>query len=353
MKTTVEKKDLKFMRRAIKLATKALNNASPNPQVGCVLVEKGKIVAEGYHKKYGSAHAEATVLKKAGKKAKGADLYTILEPCCHYGKTPPCTKAIIEAGVKRVFVGIEDPNPKVNRKGVAELRKAGLDVVIGVAKEEVKALNLPYLKKVYEKKPFVILKLATSINGKISYGDGKRKIISGPESRAFSYNLRNRVDAILVGAKTAIKDNPKLWPKSLRGKKPLRVVLDSRLRISEKANLLGEGAVIFYNKKKAPPSKIRRLSSKANLIPVRESKGKLSLNEILKHLNKLGVNVLLVEGGSEVFTSFMAADLYDLVLLFVSRKKIVKGKSAFTDLKKKLSVVSVSELGNDFLFELI
>jgi len=264
----------KLMMRAIELAKMAMNRTSPNPKVGCVIVKDGKIIAEGYHKKFGLAHAEVEALRKAGNGAKGADLYVSLEPCCHYGKTGPCTKAIIKAGIRNVFVAVKDPNPKVDGKGIAELKKAGIKVEAGLCRKDAELLNAPFFKGIKKKMPFVIAKIAISKDGKITYGNGKRKIISGKESRAFSYYFRNYVDAILVGANTVEKDDPKLLPKPLLGKKPLRVALDPELNIKRNAKMLGKEAVIFYSKKKKRKlkQKIKALGKKAMLFAVSYSR---------------------------------------------------------------------------------
>lgn len=342
------------MLRAASLAKLSYNMASPNPRVGCVVVKDGKIVGEGFHKEFGGVHAEINALAAAGKKAIGADLYVTLEPCSHYGKTPPCARAIIDAGVKRVFFAATDPNPLVGGKGSAALRKAGI-TAINFSHEDAAALNAPYFKSVKKKMPFIILKLAVSSDGKISYGDGKRKAISCKESRDFSYLLRNEVDAILVGVNTVLKDDSRLLPKPLLGKMPLRVVLDSRLRIPVNARLLGKEAVIFHSTKMSGvmKNKSAQLSSKgARLFGFRCKNGFLNLKEILRKLNSLGVNILLVEGGAKVFSSFANQGLLDLALFFISPQKIgAKGKSAFAGVERKFSLLSAARIGKDVLVE--
>lgn len=345
----------KLMLRAIELAKTAMNKTSPNPKVGCVIVKGGKIIAEGYHKGYGKAHAEVEALRKAKGNAKGADLYVSLEPCCHYGKTGPCTKAIIKAGIRKVFVAVKDPNPKVNGRGIAELKKSGIKVEVGMCKKEAEALNAPFFKGIKKKMPFVIAKIAMSKDGKITYGNGKRKIISGKESHAFSYYFRNYVDAILVGANTVGKDDPRLLPKPLLGKKPLRIVLDPWLGIKSNAKMLGEEAVIFYSKKKKGKLKkeIKILGKKARLFAVSEKNGKLNLKEVLRMLNGLGVNLLLVEGGAEVFSSFVNGGFADSIMVFVSPKKVGEGKTVLDRLKRRIKIISASKLGKDILVDAV
>jgi diaminohydroxyphosphoribosylaminopyrimidine deaminase/5-amino-6-(5-phosphoribosylamino)uracil reductase len=348
-----EKGNSAFMLRAIRLAASAYNCASPNPRVGCVIVKNGKVISEDLHKVYGGVHAEAGALRKAGKKARGSDLYVNLEPCSHHGKNPPCTDAIIRAGVKRVFAAIKDPNPKVNGKGIRQLRKAGIRVSAGLAEAEATALNAPYLKSAACMRPFVILKLAVSSDGMITYGDGRRKAVTSRQSRDFFCRFRNYTDAVLVGINTVMKDNPRLTARPLLGKNPLRIVLDSSLRIKDSSAVLGEGAVVFYSRKKGSKAAIKRLSKRAKLIPVSERQGHLSLQAILDNLNRLGVTTLLVEGGAEVFSSFANSGLYDLAVLVVSGRKAGRGKSAFSGVKRKFTPLSAGILGKDLVIEVV
>ncbi len=198
------------MRRALDLARKAEGQTSPNPMVGAVIVKSRKVIAEGYHKKAGLPHAEMVALRKAGSKAKGATLYVSLEPCCHHGKTPPCTEAIIAAGIKTVVVGVRDPNPLVSGKGIRYLKKNGIEVVVGFLKRDCGQLNESFVKYIRTKRPWVILKSALSLDGKIATRTGESQWITGSKAREYSHQLRNKVDAILVGAGTVCADDPRL-----------------------------------------------------------------------------------------------------------------------------------------------
>jgi diaminohydroxyphosphoribosylaminopyrimidine deaminase/5-amino-6-(5-phosphoribosylamino)uracil reductase len=210
-----------WMRRALRLAEKGRGWTSPNPMVGAVLVKDGRVVGEGYHVRVGEPHAEVNALNRAGEKANGATLYINLEPCDHYGKTPPCAPALIEAGVKRAVVGMEDPNPLVKGRGLKRLRSAGLDVKVGILEEECKTLNEAFSKYIQTREPFVILKIASTLDGKIATEHGESKWITSEASRRLVQRLRNGVDGILVGVGTILKDDPSLTVRLKRGRDPI------------------------------------------------------------------------------------------------------------------------------------
>src|SRR5215471_17493675 len=221
-----------FMRAALAEATKGVGRTSPNPAVGAVLVKSGQIVARGYHRRAGAPHAEVVAIRRAGARARGAELYTTLEPCNHFGRTPPCTSAILDAGVARVICALRDPNPIVNGRGIARLRRAGIPVVAGVLRAEAARLNRPYLKHVRSGLPWVTLKAAVTLDGKIATSRGDSRWVSGGKSRADVHRLRDRVDAILVGSNTARLDNPRLTTRvGSKGRNAIRVVLDARLQL--------------------------------------------------------------------------------------------------------------------------
>ncbi|HDK41642.1 MAG TPA: bifunctional diaminohydroxyphosphoribosylaminopyrimidine deaminase/5-amino-6-(5-phosphoribosylamino)uracil reductase RibD, partial [Nitrospirae bacterium] len=219
----------KYMKKALALAAKGKGRTSPNPVVGAVIVKGKRIIAEGFHKKAGTAHAEIVALKKAGSKARGATLYINLEPCCHTDKkTPPCTKAIIQSGIKKVVVAMKDPNPKVSGQGIRELKKAGINVEIGLMREEALKMNEAFAKFIKKKEPFVILKMAQSLDGKIATAKGESKWITGEESRKLVHRVRNEVDAVLVGIGTVKKDDPSLTCRIKGGRNPYRIIADSK-----------------------------------------------------------------------------------------------------------------------------
>src|SRR5574341_669077 len=232
--------DLKFMQRALNLAKKGLGNTSPNPMVGAVVVKNGKILGTGYHRKAGEEHAELIVLKEVREKAKSATLYVNLEPCSHFGQTPPCTEAIISSGIKRVICAMIDTNPKVNGKGIEMLQKNKIKVEVGLLEKEAKKLNEVYLKYITTGLPFVILKWASTLDGKIATMEGDSKWISNEESRRFAHKLRSQVDAVLVGVETVIKDYPELNTRLVKGKNPVKIILDTKGRIPEDSKLVSK-----------------------------------------------------------------------------------------------------------------
>jgi diaminohydroxyphosphoribosylaminopyrimidine deaminase/5-amino-6-(5-phosphoribosylamino)uracil reductase len=314
-----------FMRLALREAEKGLGRTSPNPAVGAVLVRNGRVVARGFHARAGAPHAEVVALREAGARARGADLYTTLEPCDHYGRTPPCSVAIVEAGVRRVVVGARDPNPLVNGKGIARLRRAGIEVVAGVLEEECGALNAHWARFITSGRPFVTLKAAVTLDGKIATRTGDARWVTGPEARAWVHRLRDRVDAVLVGSGTALADDPELTARlpGGRGRDPLRVVLDSDLDLPGRLRLFRPGSpaptVVAHASRKA-----RRLGPGVELLACRRGPGGVDLEDLLTRLAARGVTHLLVEGGARVAAAFLARGLVDRVAVFVA-PKIVGG----------------------------
>ncbi|MFH1240639.1 MAG: bifunctional diaminohydroxyphosphoribosylaminopyrimidine deaminase/5-amino-6-(5-phosphoribosylamino)uracil reductase RibD [Candidatus Diapherotrites archaeon] len=346
----------KFMKLALKLAEKGRGNVSPNPMVGCVIVKNRRIVGKGFHEKYGDAHAEINALKDAENKAKNSEMYVTLEPCCHYGKTPPCADAIISAGVKKVFIAMKDPNPKVNGKGIAKLVRKGIAIDIGSLKHDARKLNSAYIKRVGGKHAFVCLKIAMSVNGKISYGNGKGKKITGDESKQRVHELRNEYDAILVGRNTVVKDNPKLTCRIKGCKNPVRIVLDSELKLKGTEHIFREqGEVIIAVTQGASKKKIKKFENKAEIVICKSKNKKVDLKDLMKKLEKYEIGSILVEGGREINESFLKSGVIDKIMLFVS-PNVIKGKSleAFDwkllD-KFQLENAKVEKLGNDILIE--
>ncbi len=333
-KTVVEvaQADLKFMRRALFLAQNRAKYASPNPRVGAVLVQKGRIVAEGATQPYGGPHAERVTLRKAGRRAKGATLYITLEPCVHYGKTPPCVDAIIQSEVRKVVVAMKDPFPLVNGRGFKALTEAGIQVQTGVLEKEAQEINRAFLFSVAHRRPRVILKAAMSLDGKIATVSGKSKWITGEKARRKTHEMRVQSDAILVGSGTALKDNPSLTIR-LPGYRrndgwPFRVILDSRLRLGLRAKVLqGRAKTILFTSQIASKTKEKALVKRGAVVFRVPSQGKmLSLRAVLKVLYLLQVRSILVEGGGEVFASFLREKKVDEVDLFIS-PKIFGGKA--------------------------
>lgn len=362
-------KDLHYdwMRRALLLAEQGRYTTSPNPMVGACLVKNGKLIAEGFHKKYGGDHAEVEAFKKAGIRAKGAMLYVTLEPCATWGKTPPCTSAILNAGVREVVIGATDPNPKNRNKGIAALRKAGIRVVSGILENEVCRQNDFFFKYTATRRPFVTLKMAQSLDGKIATRTGHARWISSKASREFVHYLRAEQDAVLVGTHTLKLDDPMLSPRhgnfERREGKPWRIALDPRFEISPKARIFkGNQLTILVVSDKVAKSKRFHDSKMPScaVIPVKEKKGRLDLNELLIKLGSLGVAKLLVEGGGELASSFIEQGLVDKFYWIVA-PKIIGGRTAKTSVEGEgvkfasdafeCKITDLSDLDGDLLLE--
>jgi diaminohydroxyphosphoribosylaminopyrimidine deaminase/5-amino-6-(5-phosphoribosylamino)uracil reductase len=316
----------RFMRMACRLALKAAGRTSPNPMVGAVLVNGGQIIATGYHKAAGTDHAEIVALKRAGKRARGATLYINLEPCSHFGRTPPCSRALIGAGVKTIVAGMKDPNPLVAGRGFRELRRAGIEVHAGLLEKECRALNESFIKYVTRGLPFVTLKLAASLDGKIATVTGDSHWISGEESRKVVHRLRNQVDAVLVGSGTVIADDPKLTCRIAGGRDPWRVVLDSRLRIAPTAQLFRQrdpGKTIVVTNQRAPLGRVRALEARgAKVLRLAERSSKIPWTTLLKTLARLGIQSVLIEGGATTAASALTDKVVDKILIFYAPKII-------------------------------
>ena len=351
------------MKRALRLAEKGRGRTSPNPMVGAVLVKNGQVVGEGYHARAGEAHAEILALRQAGEEARGSTLYINLEPCIHYGKTPPCAPAVIEAKVRRVVIGMEDPNPLVTGRGLKSLKKAGLDVEVGVLEKECRRLNEAFCKYILKKEPFVILKVAATLDGKIATREGDSKWISGETSRHFVHRMRDQVDGVVVGIGTVLKDDPQLTARIKKGRDPYRIILDSRLRIPEDAKVIGNSPskTIIATTELAARDKIERLEKKGVRILTLDSKqGRVDLKNCLSKLGEMGMMSLLVEGGSQVNGSFLDEGLIDKILFFLSPKLIgdrealgIFGGSGKANLKETipLNELRVRRMGEDILIE--
>jgi diaminohydroxyphosphoribosylaminopyrimidine deaminase/5-amino-6-(5-phosphoribosylamino)uracil reductase len=324
--------DERFMRRALALARKGLGKTSPNPAVGAVLVRKGRVVAEGWHKRAGGPHAEVFALR--GVKARGATLYVTMEPCSTWGKTPPCTEAIIAAGVKRVVVAARDPNPKHNGRGLTVLRRAGIRVEAGLLSDEATALNEAFKKWITTGIPLVAAKAAMSLDGKIATRTGDSKWITSEAARREAHKLRAGVDAIMVGANTVIRDNPQLTLRhGVRGKQPWRVVVDGRGRGRRTAKLFTDShreRTIILTTSSSSAAWRRNLSrSGAHVFIVRGSGGRLDLRAALRILGKVDITSVLVEGGGELLGSLFDKRLIDGVALFYA-PIVIGGRGAVT-----------------------
>ncbi len=327
--------DTVLMEMAYSLAEKARGQTSPNPCVGALIVKQGQIVGWGYHRSAGSPHAEIIALETAGTKARDSILYLTLEPCVHWGKIPPCADRLSSAGFKRAVISTFDPNPLVNRKGVARLKAAGVEVVTGVLAEKQARLNEAYNKYIVSKVPFITLKAAVSLDGKMATSAGQSRWISSEESRRFGQKLRAEQDGIMVGINTVLADDPRLTVRleNFVKKRWFRIVLDAKLRLPLDARLLknpGEGKVLIFTGYKGSDEKAKRLEERGTeVIRVPERKSRLSLRAILKELGKREIASVLVEGGAALMTSFLEQRLADKAYIFIS-PKLIGGEKAPT-----------------------
>lgn len=331
-----------YLKRALSLAGRGRGLVSPNPLVGAVLVKNNRIIGEGYHRYFGGDHAEINALKNSTESPNGSTLYINLEPCCHFGKTPPCTEALIRNRIKKVAAAMTDPNPAVSGKGFEELRKAGIETTIGLLEKESREINRPYLIRIREKRPFIALKIAQSLDGKIAAYTGQSKWITGEKARAFGRRLRFEYDAILVGINTILNDNPFLdyqrtgiTKDLLVRKRYLKVILDSEARLPLQAKIWEKASQIAVAvSKKAPAVRLRRLEKKGAQIIIAGSQKKIDPQRLLDSLYRQAVGSILVEGGAATNGSFVDAGLVDLVYLFQA-PLIIGGEKAKTSVGGK------------------
>lgn len=319
----------KYMSKAIELAKNGIGFVNPNPLVGAVIVKDGRIIGEGCHERYGELHAERNALKNCAESPEGGDMFVTLEPCCHYGKNPPCTEAVIESGIKRVFVGSFDPNPLVAGKGIAVLREHGIEVVEGFMREECDKLNDIFFHYITTKTPYVIMKAGITADGKIAAVTGDAKWITNEKSRAHSHETRKRVSAILVGVNTVIADDPMLNCRAENPSNPARVICDSNLRIPLNSQIIKTAkeiptyiAAVCGDTKKEKEIK----ESGAHIIRTAERDTKIDLTDLMKKLGEMGLDSVLIEGGGEIHASALRAGIVNKVQLYIA-PKILGGDS--------------------------
>jgi len=358
--------DEAYMERALDLAEKGRGTTSPNPMVGAVVVKNGRVIGEGYHDAAGSAHAEVNALDAAGASARNAVLYVTLEPCNHTGRTPPCTGKIISAGIKRVVIAMDDPNPNVTGGGGDALKSHGIEVSRGVCEARARRLNEAFIKFVRTGRPFVMVKCAATLDGRIATRSGDSKWVTGAAARAHVHRLRQAVDAIMVGIDTVCADNPSLTTRIERRqvRDPIRIVIDPSLRIDEDARLLhqvSDAETILIIGDPADPGKARRLSQRhIRIIPMPVVDGKIDLNRLMTHLGKREITSLLIEGGGGVIGSAFRAGIVDKALFFYAPKimggddgvPICRGPGAAT-MKDCIGLTSVQtrQFDDDILIE--
>jgi len=343
----VSEQDVKYMNAALRLARRGIGSVEPNPAVGCIIIKANQIIGKGWHKKFGEIHAEINAIedcKTLGATPQGATMYVTLEPCCHQGKTGPCTKAIIDAGLAKVVVAAIDPSKHNNGKGIEQLRNAGIEVTTGICETEAKLLNAPFIKFASTGRCWVILKWAQSIDGKLAY-DSSTAILAVPRwisnelSRKNAQNLRRRAGAILVGINTVLADDPLLTVRPSRGKKPLRIVLDSSLRIPLNCKLLRtakKSPVLILSGQQAVqanPQIVERIVKKgAEVLACPDTQGQSNLYFLVDELGKRGITQLLVEGGPTVLASFLKERLADEINVYISPKILgVRGSASIAE----------------------
>lgn len=352
-----------FMNLALELALKARGMTSPNPMVGALVVKANRIVGRGFHKKAGAAHAEAMALDDAGIKARGASLYVTLEPCAHFGRTPPCVDKIIKSGISRVIVGMVDPNPLNNGKGIQILRQQKIKVEVGLLEEKLKSLNQAFIKYITRKIPFITVKAGQSLDGKIATSLGDSKWITSDKSRGYAHRMRAGFDAVMVGVNTVLRDNPRLdaW---FSRKQPVKIVVDSQLSTPEEANIFSrKSPVILVTlpvKSGQETANRKALAEKARILEVKEKAGQVNLKDMMKKLAGLGIASILVEGGGTLIGGLFDEGLVDKVMFFIS-PKIIGGKDAISsvmgkgvkriDRSIKLKRPAFKKMGEDLLVE--
>jgi diaminohydroxyphosphoribosylaminopyrimidine deaminase/5-amino-6-(5-phosphoribosylamino)uracil reductase len=355
--------DFRYMAQALRLAERGLFTADPNPRVGCVLVKNDEIVGQGWHQRAGEAHAEVVALDEAGAAAIGATAYITLEPCCHYGRTPPCSDALIKAGVTRLVVAMEDPNPQVAGKGVAQLREAGIDVDVGVMAAQAEGLNPGFVQRMRQSRPFVRCKMAMSLDGRTAMASGESQWITGESARLDVHHLRARSSAIVTGINTVLADDPSMNARLENEEvlQPARVILDSQLKIPVDARMLSlPGRTIICTTADAiqkNKEKITNLKDAgAELVQLKKENEKISLPALLMFLNAESFNEVLLEAGAGLNGAFMHARLIDEIVIYMApllMGNTARGLFELPDISKmsdvsNLEIIDVMAVGKDW-----
>ena len=326
--------DTYYMQEALRIAANAGGRTSPNPLVGAVIVKDGRIIAEGWHRQAGTPHAEIHALNMAGDLAKGATLYVTLEPCSHFGRTSPCTNAIVDAGIKRVVAAMSDPNPKVAGRGFQILKDSGVEVEVGLCEDEARKLNEIFLKWITTGKPFVTLKTAMSLDGKIAAVSGQSKWITSEASRQRVHRLRDTLDAIMVGIETVLKDNPLLTTRIDNGKSPVRIVVDSKARTPIISNIVTnhQAKTIIAVTGNAPKERVNALEKSGIEVLTAGNGERVDLNILMNELAEREITSVLLEGGGTLNFAMLEAGLVDKVCAFIA-PKIIGGRNALTSVE--------------------
>lgn len=353
-----------YMQRALDLARQGVGRTRPNPAVGAVIVREGQVVGEGFHPAAGEPHAEIFALRQAGELARGADLYVTLEPCSHQGRTGPCAEAVVAAGIGRLFIGTLDPNPRVCSRGRARIEAAGIPVVVGLLEEECRRLIAPFAKHVVTGLPYLILKSAITLDGFTATATGDSQWITNPSSRLQVHHLRDQVDGILVGIGTVLADNPQLTTRLPEGgRNPLRIVVDSTLKIPEDAALLNGSSAppLIVTTARAPQNRIDALSALGvEILTIPEGEGGVDLAAMMAELGRRGLQSILLEGGAHLNSAALRAGLVDRVMVFIAPKLLGGGDgrgifagpgARLLDGAVELDHLRVSRFGDDILVE--
>jgi diaminohydroxyphosphoribosylaminopyrimidine deaminase/5-amino-6-(5-phosphoribosylamino)uracil reductase len=359
--------DESYIKLAIEIAKKGMGYVSPNPLVGCVIIKNERIIGAGFHEKYGGNHAEINAIEHAIESVEGGTLFINLEPCCHHGKTPPCVDKIIESKIKKVVVGTLDMNPLVSGNGIRKLKSSGIEIKVGILENECIALNKFFFKYIISGLPFVTLKAAQTLDGKIADEHRGSKWISSSQSRRYVHELRSKYDAVLVGAGTVKKDDPNLTVRLVEGRNPRRIIIDTNLSIRSSNKLFINNSdkkliVVTSVNNADKKNKIKRLvNCGAQIVFVNNDDGKnlLNLKEVLKELGKLQISSILVEGGGEIYSSFIKKNLFDDILLFISPKFLGSGVPVINNIgiksirnAFKLKIGDTEKKGDDLMVEL-
>lgn len=356
--------DEQYMKRALNLALKGEGYVSPNPLVGAVIVKAGKIIGEGYHQKCGEAHAEVNAINSATEEIEGATIYVTLEPCSHYGRTPPCADKIIENKIARVVIGTVDPNPLVAGKGIEKLQKAGIEVKVGVLEKECININEIFMKFISTKTPYVLMKSAMSLDGKIATSSGESKWITSEEARNRVHQLRHKYSGIMVGINTVIKDNPELTCRITSGVSPIRIIVDSKLRIPVDSKIVSSAyqtrTIVATTNKSNERDRKKLEESKVEVLVVKDKAGKVDLKDLMVRLGEMKIDSILLEGGGNLNYSALEAGIVDEVQMYIS-PKIIGGENSKSPVEGngieflkdafKLEKINCSFVGEDILIE--
>lgn len=352
-----------YMKRALQLARRGERGVSPNPMVGAVIVKHSRIIGEGYHRRFGGRHAEIDALRSACESVEGSTIYITLEPCCHHGKTPPCVESLVAAGLGRVVIGMTDPNLLVRGKGVEHLIKAGIPTTTGILEDDCRRLNERFVKFIQTRIPFVTLKFAQTLDGRIATADGHSQWISSPASLKYAHTLRATHDGILVGSGTLFKDDPELTVRLVKGKNPIRIAVDTQLRLPLNARILqnqAEARTIIATTKAASHEKRTALDKMGieTIVVDADHHQRVDLVKLIIELGKREISSLLVEGGSSVITSVLQQCLADRIIVVITPKIAGKGIEAVGDLGVrvmddaiKISVRQVMRKGGDLILD--